>query len=333
VQDIVTPDTLDELDRRVYDLALQQIPLAEMAVRLGVPVAQADEKLQRVFRRLGVEDREALRAIASKPPEPPAPGPNEYVIGGDDYVIGLDTAEPEPAAERRFSRRAVLGAWAAAALAVGVGGVATATRGGRGNSSKLLGESDARVAELGGPLLPIEIRGGVGEGFKREHWLPGEVIPWEHGLFSMFLTTGDITGYQFIDQPQSKFQNYKTGANGRYVWAEDRENLRGYLLDTVVSKSSSWPLDDLRLVSAGMSLPPSGSWLLFEEMSGLSGTGRFHVSADGISVKNSFELPVPGLGLGSDVVTMPGKHVVHLWGHAVAPTLFRIDLESGAVTL
>src|SRR5688572_12255005 len=120
VQDIVTPDTLDELDRRVYDLAIQHIPLAEMAVRLGVPVAQADEKLQRVFRRLGVEDREALRALGSRPPAPPEmplPGPNEYVIGGDEYVIGLEDAiEPEPAAERRFSRRAVLGAWAGAAL-------------------------------------------------------------------------------------------------------------------------------------------------------------------------------------------------------------------------
>ena len=128
VQDFVTPDTLDELDRRVYDLAIQHIPLAEMAVRLGVPVSQADDKLQRVFRRLGVEDRDGLRAIESKPvppPDPatPDPSPNEYVIGGDDYVIGLDTPAPEGAAERRFSRRAVLGAWGAAALAVGTGGV------------------------------------------------------------------------------------------------------------------------------------------------------------------------------------------------------------------
>jgi hypothetical protein len=341
VQDIVTPDTLDELDRRVYDLAIQHIPLAEMAVRLGVPVAQADEKLQRVFRRLGVEDREALRAIGSRPtaatPEPPPPGPNEYVIGGDDYVIGLETtAEQELGPERRFSRRAVLGAWAGAALAVGVGGVAAATRGGRGSNSKLPGESDALVAELDGPSLPIEIRGGVGEGFNQEHWLPRELIPWEHGLFSMFVTTGDVTGYQFIDQPRSKIQNYRTGADSRYVWAEDRENLRGYLLDTVVWKSSyTWPLDDLRLVTAGVAPSYFGSWLLFEEMNGFNGNGRFHLgqieeTADRISLKSSFQLPVPGLG--SEVVAIPGKPVVHIWGRAVAPALFRIDLESGAVT-
>lgn len=83
-----TPDTLDALDRRVYDLAILSIPLAEIAVRLGVPVAQADERVQRVCQRLRVGDRSALRAM--QPGLPEESSATEYVIDFvDEYVINF----------------------------------------------------------------------------------------------------------------------------------------------------------------------------------------------------------------------------------------------------
>ncbi|MBE0610575.1 MAG: hypothetical protein IH609_14440, partial [Dehalococcoidia bacterium] len=115
-----TPDDLDELDRRVYDLAVQSIPLAEIAVRMGVPVPQADERIQRVCNRLGVADRAALRAGLATPARAPDEGP----------VIGLDFAIPdfEPEAPRH-SRRAVLaGGAAAVALFGGAAAVALSRR-------------------------------------------------------------------------------------------------------------------------------------------------------------------------------------------------------------
>ena len=44
MQEWGTPEALGELDRRIYDLAIQPMPLAEIAVRLGVPVGQADDR-------------------------------------------------------------------------------------------------------------------------------------------------------------------------------------------------------------------------------------------------------------------------------------------------
>jgi hypothetical protein len=95
-----TPDSLDALDRRVYDLAVQPIPLAEIAVRLGVPVGQADERVHRVCQRLRVFDRAALRSLQSAP----APIADEYVINFvNDYVINFVPVAAVPEAATRLS--------------------------------------------------------------------------------------------------------------------------------------------------------------------------------------------------------------------------------------
>ncbi|MGE0601418.1 MAG: hypothetical protein AB7J35_18380 [Dehalococcoidia bacterium] len=92
-----TPDTLDELDRRVYELAVQHIPLAELAVRLGVPVPQADEKLQRLYSRLGIANRDALRALSRRPAKPqPDPDDEREGTESDLHIGDVQNATPAP---------------------------------------------------------------------------------------------------------------------------------------------------------------------------------------------------------------------------------------------
>lgn len=289
-----TPDDLDELDRRVYDLATQSIPLAEIAVRMGVPVPQADERIQRVCARLGVADRAALRAGLATPARPLDDGP----------VIGLDFAipdiEPEPP---RHSRRAVLAGGAAAfVLFGGAAAVALTRRGGGVPASSAPTETPSpepsptpAAPDFGG--LPIQVEGGLNDRFESRAWVKGARIDWEHGLFRMFPNTGDVQGFRFIEtEPprsgQSGFVLYQAGPGGRFVWAMHGDG-RGYLMDVLnTERSWSWPMEDLRLVTAGAA--SRGIWVVFEELESRQGTGRHHVfSPDGTLVELAEDVKMP----------------------------------------
>src|SRR5690606_38325560 len=121
------PAELDDLERRVYELAVQPIPLAEVAVRLGLPVARADEKIQRLCARLGVADRAALRERAGTS----LPG----FDGPDEEPVDEEAPPPPPVAESgRLTRRALL--VGGASLAVLASGAAIGYQlGGRGGKN------------------------------------------------------------------------------------------------------------------------------------------------------------------------------------------------------
>jgi hypothetical protein len=61
----VCVEELNDAERRVYDLASTATPLAEVAVRLGVSIGEAERRIGMLLARLGLPDRAALRALAS----------------------------------------------------------------------------------------------------------------------------------------------------------------------------------------------------------------------------------------------------------------------------
>ncbi|MGE3073611.1 MAG: SH3 domain-containing protein [Dehalococcoidia bacterium] len=223
MQELVTPETLDELDRRVYDLAIQHIPLAEIAVRLGVPVPQADEKLQRLYSRLRVTNRDELRALAENPRvQPPDEPDDEYVIGAEgEYIIG---AETEAVGGHRFTRRAVLTAGAIAGV-LGLSGAA----------ALVVSRKGAKAPEVASPGLEepsVEGNGSLsitpvfsldGPFVNSRTWTPGSEIDWKHGIFFMSAEIGFVTGYQFIRPVGGLYpwENYRVFGDGRFITAQN----------------------------------------------------------------------------------------------------------------
>jgi hypothetical protein len=59
----VRPEDLNDADRRVYDLASTTTPLAEIAVRLGVSIGEAERRIAILLARMGMPDRAALRGL------------------------------------------------------------------------------------------------------------------------------------------------------------------------------------------------------------------------------------------------------------------------------
>jgi hypothetical protein len=330
-----TPDDLDELDRRVYDLAVQSIPLAEIAVRMGVPVPQADERIQRVCNRLGVADRAALRAGAGTPAT--------QSDADEGPVIGLDFAipdiEPEPP---RHSRRAVLAGGATAlALLGGAAAVALTRRGGGSPASPTetpspVASPTALTPDFGG--LPIQVEGGLNQRFETRTWAKGAPIDWDHGLFRLFPNTGDVQGLRFIDGATPGGGGpvrggYGTGPGGRFIWAGGTDG-RGYLHDGEnLGRSWSWSLDELRLVasvSAGR-----GAWVVFEELGYLrNGTGRHVVLApgpEGLGKASEFQIPPTGSGQ-PHLWSPDGSHLALWSGTSTSdPQIHLVQLSAGRI--
>jgi hypothetical protein len=52
---------LNDVERRLFELARRPMPLAEVAVRLGVATSEADRRIAELLTRLGFESRAALQ--------------------------------------------------------------------------------------------------------------------------------------------------------------------------------------------------------------------------------------------------------------------------------
>lgn len=339
MQELVSPESLDELDRRVYDLAIQPMPLAEIAVRLGVPVGQADERLQRVFRRLGVSDRAGLRALAAAPAPAVAEEP-EFAIGAEpEYVIGEELTE-RPL--KRASRRNVLAAGGVVALSAAVAGGVLRLRAGGDEARKPTGAEPTSVATTLAAVLPIQTDGGLGTRWIRDSWGPGgEAINADAGLFLLDTDLGAVTGYWFNPvtpaQPgeaATRYFNYRTGYGGRLI-AASASTGREYLIHRSKDDVSwSWDASELRIIALG-GLPDN--YLLVEEVSGNSGLGKFHVLTlppgdRDLKVRTSFELPAKdGLSQG---IFRPGGQEVLLWtGERSSPLLYLVHATTGDTKL
>lgn len=68
----VRPEDLNDAERRVYDLASTSTPLAEIAVRLGVSIGEAERRIGVLLARLGMPDRAALRGLPAYRADAPA---------------------------------------------------------------------------------------------------------------------------------------------------------------------------------------------------------------------------------------------------------------------
>ncbi|MEO9254858.1 MAG: hypothetical protein ABI305_04915, partial [Tepidiformaceae bacterium] len=109
----VAVDDLTEAERRLYELARQTMPLAEMAVRLGVPTGDAERPITALLGRLNLPDRAALQQDAT------ATAPSEAVNIGEGAAAELEPGVP--GARGGISRRALLGG------AIAVGGLVAAS--------------------------------------------------------------------------------------------------------------------------------------------------------------------------------------------------------------
>ena len=343
MQEWGTPEALGELDRRIYDLAIQPMPLAEIAVRLGVPVGQADERIQHVCRRLGVDGRAGLRAAA----ELPAVTAATQVRNGseDEYVIGAETGEPGRRPPKHTRRVVLAGGIATLAIAGGAAAVAVVRRGSSGGrapgdsgSGTAAPAGSATPAAFGG--LPIRREGGLGETYGTATWVNGAPIDWPHGLFSLSLKAGQVSGLRFLEtEPRAEgasgFVLYETGPGGTLVWAQHGSG-RGYLADPLILQSSwSWPLESLRLVAGGGEAP--NRTLVFEELMERRGTGRFHIFAlrPGSPLESgptgAFQLPASGFGLPSLLSRDATRLAIWSGTDSTDPQLHLIDLVRGTI--
>ncbi|MGE0599165.1 MAG: SH3 domain-containing protein [Dehalococcoidia bacterium] len=259
MQELVTPETLDELDRRVYDLAIQHIPLAEIAVRLGVPVPQADEKLQRLYRRLRVTNRDELRALSESPHvQAQVELDDEYVIGAEgEYIIGGET---EAVGSRRFPRRAIL-------TAVGIAGLVGLS----GAAALVLSRRDAKAPERASPddegsatqpngILPISLISALeGPFVDSRTWSPGSEIDWKHGIFFMSAEIGIVTGYQFIRPVggPDPWENYRVLGDGRFITAQSGSGESIFFDRRAPDVGWTWKSSEIELHAAyANNLPP-----------------------------------------------------------------------------
>jgi len=331
--DVPNPEKLDELDRRVYDLAILPIPLAEIAVRLGVPVRQADERVQRVCDRLGVADRAALRAWTAPPP------------------VAEETPVEQEAAEvavgelpRSHSRRAFVAAGGLASVAAvgGAAGLWALTRS-KDPSPDIGVQPPADASPTKAPVsLPITVEAGLGTAYAKANWFQNSSsVDWRHGLFRMFTGTGSIEGFQFLAQEPlaglpAEFSGYWTGGGGRFITATNPSSGREHLLDLLNTEATwSWPAESMRAIAIGGGLPDD--YVLVEEMLGRQGTGRFHVlevtpAEPDLRIRWSFE--IPEVDTYSRVATQPRGQKLMLWtGGASGPLLYLIDASTGDISL
>ncbi len=63
-------EDLNDAEQRLYELAKQSMPLAEVAVRLGVPIGEADRRIEALLARLQLPSRVALQDGFRPPPAP-----------------------------------------------------------------------------------------------------------------------------------------------------------------------------------------------------------------------------------------------------------------------
>ncbi len=296
---------LSEPEQRLYALAKQPIPLAEVAVRLGVSIAEADRRVGLLCATLGFADRAALQlgAVAA-PPEAESDG-------------GADV--PERVA-RTFSRRAVLVAAGAGLAAVAAGGTWAASW--RGTSKR------PTVADVTPTALPTAVDEGRIE--RDDSWerrdFPGlSPLRWPAAVYFVKVTDGSVEGYQttLADAP-AVFANGEVlvaGIPGAAVCkAYHRTLAQGY----------RWAGQSRSLVAATV------DWMLFEELGPRGGgpgepTGKFRMVGYDLQELLRFETP-GGTQFQQRVLVSPDGTRAAIWSRtSTEASLLRVNLESGAI--
>ncbi|MEO8539684.1 MAG: hypothetical protein ABI577_08080, partial [bacterium] len=261
---MLTPDDLDEFERRTYDVAVLPIPLAEVAVRLGLSTPLTVERIERLCARLGVADREGLRTWGK--------GPTAELPEDEPIIDFTIPGAPGP----RHSRRSFV----IAAGLVGLTSAAAATVAAfawRGGGPKKTAEPQATTI----PDATLEPADGLtrvsfAETWEVKNFAKGELIDWPHGLFLMGVEGGEVRGHRLR---ATDAINYQTSAQGRFVAGErQKEGFTSvHLMDILNTETSwSWSQQQLRLIGVVGNLPEAT--LLFERKTDSNkGTGELRI--------------------------------------------------------
>lgn len=320
MEDLVTPDTLDVLDRRVYDFAVSPAPLAQIAVQLGVTVSQAEERIQRVCARLGVADRAALREWAPKAAIEPETLPSE--------------AESEAPLQARHSRRAVIAAAGGAGIAALGGGVLAWKLWGGGSDERAASAAETPEPTTAAPTADTSF---ITEVPFRDEWevktfAKGELIDWPHGLFLMGVVGGEVRGHRLKTE---QVYEYQTWPGGRFIAVSDASATpTTHLMDILnVETSWSWPYLKLRLLAVAGTLP--NATLVFERRDENKGTGDLILLRSprpGAGIEPFAAVTVPATGFNTPVLLPPDGDalaVVSAGGPRLVVTV--IDAGTGQV--
>ncbi len=309
-------------ERRLGELLSRDVPHAEIAVRLGLPLVEAKRRIAALGGLAG-EERSAEEPDGGTGRRQPERIASPYLPDPEARP------PPEPAGQgaRRISRRAPLGVATGAAVALAGGGF-LATRPTRRTSRSGAGASLRPVPTPIPPRPPPLALAHETEGvFERLSFAPGRPIDAAHGIFFLRRDgAGErpIGGWQ-RQEAESAPPRYQASPGRRFVAAGNA------LLDRKTGRQFTWPRDELRLRGF------SDERLLFSELAPDSSgsaapSGLHHIADAQLRPLATFETP-PDSGGGPAPLFAPGGDRVYLGvRNAVgSPALHLLDVPSSSV--
>ncbi len=308
--------------KRLRDLLEQRVPLAEIAVRLGTTLADAQARVDRLSGAPAphplprpVPARPTTAADATQPPPLedkatlPPPPPRE-------------ATQPEDTTAPRMPRRTFL-ALAATGLAGLAGGAFLSTRPTRNTPTIVRAERALPPAPTPTPSPLAVLRPADGL-FEQLAYEPGQPLGAEQGIF--FLRTrgegaGGVEGWRLREGATEggEAPAYRASAGGRFVAAG------GALQDRRSGRSFRWPSDQLRLVGL------SDAAVLFESLTAggqgaPKGTGRYVLTNDELQARAEFDVDgVPTQGLKPSFEPDGRRVFLPLNRRYTHPTLYHLD--------
>lgn len=235
---------LNDAERRLYDLACTSVPLAEIAVRLGMPVGDAHSRLESLLRKLNVPNRAALRERAAAPAPPPEPLAAR-VAGLPAVGVGHPAEPPtHTLSRRRLLAGAAVGLAGAAASAGGVL-VVVSRRGGQ-NDVPAQASAAPTTNPQGAPIPTPTPTTKPAATWDNAIFDSDQPIDWDHGLFSinvhggsisLWKTEGDIIVGRMGLADARDIPTYSLTQGGRFIIAELYRETRVFDRDTGESRS------------------------------------------------------------------------------------------------
>lgn len=312
---------LSEPEQRLLSLAREAMPLAELALRLGVPVGDAARRLEALCSRLGVGGRDGLRALVLE--APPATEPTSAAPANT------------PEAPRRFSRRQILTAGVAGGLAVAAGGGALgywATRGGSNGPAAGASPTATRLASASaiaatGLALIQPAKPDIAE---VRTFSPGEEIDWAAGLFYMDAQSGEVEAWRLSEHGaatptigENAFTYPVHGGDIVLVGAGQPAPM--YAVSRDRTKAWQWPSSKLSLMDR------LGSYYLFQEIPADPKAESMTVHFADTSFRPISSISVNPRGQYFGFVLAPGGgQVVHADSYGADGTRIRlIDVATG----
>jgi len=230
---------LAEPEQRLLSLARGDMPLAELAVRLGVPVGDASTRIEALCARLGVEDRTGLRALTF-----------------EDTPVG---EEPPPStahdAPARYSRRRILSAGVAGGLAIAGGAAGLAYWATQAGSKSPAAPSPtpirmATASPSGTPTAFDLIKPAASNLWDSRAFGPNEEIDWDAGIFFMNVESGAVEAWRLVTAESSNGEPPVTPLvrsffGGDLVTAQMGDNT--YAIDRKTRAAWQWPSSRLFL--------------------------------------------------------------------------------------